>query len=292
MNPSGKGRQTHRKLGLAPLSALTVSPDRLVRLAADAGFDFVGLRVLAVTTEEPFYDLSPGSPLLADTLTALADTGLTVLDTEFLRIDAGTDRDTWLPALEASRALGATRFTTTAGDDDIPRLTDTLGRLVDDAADFGVIPALEPISYRSVHSLPVAAGIAREAGARVLPDTLHMARFHATVDELAEVTDLVDMVQLCDSPSDAPATVEGLVEESRALRLPPGEGGQDLARFLEPVAADLPVSVEVPNDDELARRGPSDWIRHLHDTAVDLLNSTDSTDATDSNPAPSGGLSS
>ena len=259
-----------RPLGLAPLSALTVPPDRLVRLAAEAGFDFVGLRVLAVTTDEPSYDLSPGSPLLADTLAALAETGLSVVDTEFLRIDADTGRDTWLPALEASQALGATRFTVAAGDEDLARLTDTLGRLVQDAAPYGVTPALEPISYRSVRSLPVAAQIARDTGARVLADTLHLVRFGATPEELAQISDLVDMVQMCDSPAQAPSTVDGLVEESRALRLAPGDGDQDLTRYLHPLPEDLPVSVEVPNTDEITRRGAADWIRHLYDSTTTL----------------------
>ncbi|WP_260853171.1 sugar phosphate isomerase/epimerase family protein [Corynebacterium glyciniphilum] len=264
----------NRRIGLAPLTALSVSPDRLVRLAADAGFDFVGLRVLAVTAEEPSYDLSPGSPLLADTLTALSETGLSVVDTEFLRIDADTGRDTWLPALEASQALGATRFTVAAGDEDLSRLTETLGTLVQDAAAYGVVPALEPISYRSVRSLPAAAAIARDTGARVLADTLHMARFHASGDELADIADLVDMVQLCDSPATAPTSVAGLVEESRAVRLAPGDGDQDLAQYLRPLPDGLPVSVEVPNTDEITRRGAADWIRHLHDTTTHLLDST------------------
>ncbi|MCJ7858313.1 sugar phosphate isomerase/epimerase family protein [Corynebacterium kalidii] len=275
-----KGPRT-RPLGLAPLSALTVPPDRLVRLAAEAGFDFVGLRVLAVTDSEPVHDLSPGSALLADTLTALEETGLSVVDAEFLRIDADTGRDTWLPALEASQAVGATRFTVAAGDDDLARLTDTLGRLVQDAAAFGVVPALEPISYRSVRSLPVAAGIASATGARVLPDTLHLARFDATADELAAVADLVDMVQLCDSPARPPATLEGLVEESRARRLAPGDRDQDLAGYLRPLRDDLPVSVECPHDGELARRGAAEWIRHLHDSATHLLDSI--------TPTPTGG---
>ncbi|MEJ6549037.1 TIM barrel protein [Corynebacterium sp. USCH3] len=260
-----------RLLGLAPLSALTVPPDLLVRFAANAGFDFVGLRVLAVTAAEPSYDLSAGSPLLAATLRALDETGLSVVDAEFLRIDADTDRDAWLPALEASAALGATRLTVAAGDDDLTRLTDTLGRLVDDAAGYGVVPSLEPISYRSVRSLPVAARVARDTGARVLPDTLHLARIHADVDELAQISDLVDMVQLCDSPAHAPTTVEGLVEESRAARLAPGDGDQDLARFLRPLPRALPVSVEVPNEVERNHRGDAGWIRHLYDTATRLL---------------------
>ncbi|WP_291480033.1 sugar phosphate isomerase/epimerase [Corynebacterium sp.] len=266
-----------RPLGLAPLSALTVPPDRLVRLAADAGFDFVGLRVLAVTADEPSHDLSPGSPLLTDTLTALSDTGLAVVDAEFLRIDADTGPDTWMPALETAQALGATRFTVAAGDDDLSRLTDTLGRLVQDAAGFDVVPALEPISYRSVCSLPVAAEIARATGARVLPDTLHLARFHATTAELTElagVAGLVDMVQLCDSPRQPPTTTEGLVEESRSRRLAPGDGEQDLAGYLRALPPDLPVSVEVPNDALLAHHGDAAWIRHLHDTARRVLDTS------------------
>jgi sugar phosphate isomerase/epimerase len=262
-----------RQIGLAPLSALAVAPDQLVRLAAEAGFDFVGLRVLGVTDTEPSYDLSPGSPLLAATLTSLKETGLSVVDTEFLRIDAGTDRSTWLPALEATAALGGTRFTVAAGDEDLNRLTDTLGHLVEDAAGFGVIPALEPISYRSVHSLPVAARIARHTGARVLADTLHMTRFSATDEDLTETADLIDMIQLCDCPSAMPDGIEGLVEESRADRLAPGDGEQDLARFLRLLPTDLPVSLEVPNDRELTRRGAAGWFRHLHDSASALLDS-------------------
>ncbi|MDN5582810.1 MAG: sugar phosphate isomerase/epimerase family protein [Corynebacterium sp.] len=260
-----------RPVGLAPLSALDVAPDRLVRLAAAAGFDFVGLRVLAVTPEEPHHDLSPGSPLLARTMEALDATGLYVLDAEFLRLDATTGPDDWLPALEAARALGATRFTVAAGDEDRARLTDTLGRLTQDAASYGVVPALEPISYRAVRSLTEAGRIARAAGARVLPDMLHLARVGTEPEELAQVGDLVDMVQLCDCPAAAPTDTAGLTEEARAARLAPGDGEQDLARHLAVLPDDLPVSVEVPHLTELARRGAPGWIHHLHDTTRRML---------------------
>src|SRR5699024_10710231 len=122
--PHPDSRPTHhrsslmiRNIGLAPLSALTTPSDELIRMAANAGFSFVGLRVLAVTPDEPHYDLAPGSPLLNRTLRALDETGLHVVDTEFLQVNAHTDRDTWLPALEAAGALGATRFTVAAGDE-------------------------------------------------------------------------------------------------------------------------------------------------------------------------------
>lgn len=262
-----------RSIGLAPLSSLSVAPDTLVRLAADIGFDFVGLRVHAVTPDEPNYDLSPGSPLLERTLSTLSETGITVIDAEFLRIDADTGPDTWMPALEAASAVGATRFTVAAGDDDIPRLTDTLCRMVQDAAPFGVIPALEPISYRSVHSLPVAASIGRTTGARVLADTLHLSRFPTSEEEIVDAAPLIDMVQLTDCPATRPSDLAGLVEESRALRYAPGDGDQNLARFLHPLPADLPVSLEVPNDGDVARRGPEAWFRHLYNSTVELLDS-------------------
>ncbi|MBD8031127.1 sugar phosphate isomerase/epimerase family protein [Corynebacterium gallinarum] len=260
-----------RNIGLAPLSALTTPSDELIRMAANAGFSFVGLRVLAVTPDEPHYDLAPGSPLLNRTLRALDETGLHVVDTEFLQVNAHTDRDTWLPALEAAGALGATRFTVAAGDENLSRLTDTLGSLVADAAEFGVIPALEPITYRSVHSIPQAVAIAEATGVRVLADTLHMARFGATLDELHMAADFIDMIQLCDSPLQAPAETEGLIYESRAARLAPGDGEQPLADFVAALPEDTLISVEVPNDAELTLRGPQNWINHLYNTTRAML---------------------
>lgn len=270
-----------RSIGLAPLSTLSTPPDVLVRHAAEAGFDFVGLRVSAVTPDEPTYDLGPGSPLLDRTLTALDETGLRVVDVEFLRIDEGTGRDTWLPALEAAQALGATRFTVAAGDEDIARLTDTLGRLTGDAAAFGVVPALEPISYRSVRSIPQAAGIARATGSRVLADTLHMARFGATLPELVEAADCIDMIQLCDSPTSAPADTAGLIHESRAGRLAPGEGDQALMDYVRVLPETTLISLEVPNDREVAARGTRGWLGHLYRTTQTLL--------TESELIPAGG---
>lgn len=268
-----------RPLGLAPLSALSVAPDQLVRYAAAAGFDFVGLRVRMVTKEESQFDLSPGSPLMASTKQALSDTGLYVVDTEFLQLNEDTNSEDWLPSLEAGAALGARSYTVAAGDENLDRLTETLGRLVEDAKEFGIVPALEPISYRSVHSLPVGAAVAEAAGARLLPDALHVARFGGTPQELAEFSDQIDMVQLCDSPAQRPADLAGLIEESRSIRQAPGEGDQDLASYLRALSPDLPVSVEVPNEPTVERIGAEAWINHLHGRAVELLSTVNAESA-------------
>src|SRR5699024_8195458 len=79
-----------RELGVAPLSALNTSPEDFIYQAQEVGFDFVGLRVIPVTPQEPQYDLSEGSELFHKVIKALDRTGLYVKDAEFILLD-GTD---------------------------------------------------------------------------------------------------------------------------------------------------------------------------------------------------------
>ena len=90
-----------RPIGLAHLTLLRLSPPELVTTAAAAGYDFVGIRVKAVTAGERHYAMEPGSPLSRETLARLRDTGLEVRDVEFLPLGPDTGRDDWMPALEA-----------------------------------------------------------------------------------------------------------------------------------------------------------------------------------------------
>lgn len=275
-----------RELGLAQLSMLSASPPRLVELAAGAGFDFIGVRVRAVTAGETPYDVQPGSPLLAETLARLSDTGVRVKDIEFLLLDGSEQRDAWLRMLEAGQALGASSLTVAVADPEPQRVLDTVARMVDDAAPYGIVPALEAISYQALNSLPGAAAIAEQTGAQVLVDTLHVGRFHGTREQLSAVAPRVPLLQLCDAPAKRPADRDGLVVESRSGRLPAGEGGLDLLGMLRAVeagrAADgdraglspLPISVEIPNDRAQARLGAAGWVDHLMATTLRLLGET------------------
>ena len=49
-------------IGIAHLTLLALSPPELVSTAAEAGYDFVGVRVKAVTAGEHQYPMAPGSP--------------------------------------------------------------------------------------------------------------------------------------------------------------------------------------------------------------------------------------
>jgi sugar phosphate isomerase/epimerase len=269
-----------RPLGLAQLSSLTTEPPKLVELAAQAGFDFVGIRVRPVTPHETPFNVQPGSPMLAETLARLADTDLRVVDTEFLLLDGTDQRDAWNQMFEAGQALGAESMTVAVADTEQARVLDNLGQMVADGKAYGITPALEAISYQAVNSYPQAVEIAEQTGVTVLVDTLHAARFGATLDELRAAAPLVPMIQVCDSVATMPATRDALVEESRSGRFPAGEGGQDLAAMISAVLAGraageplLPVSVEVPNAVLQDSMSAQDWANRLYATTRDLLDS-------------------
>ncbi|GHD00332.1 sugar phosphate isomerase/epimerase family protein [Zhihengliuella salsuginis] len=262
-------------LGLAQLSLVGTAPPDLVRRAAGAGFDFVGVRVRPVTGAERAYDLRPGSPLQAETLARLRDTGTRVRDAEFLLLDGGDQREAWLRMMEAGAALGATGLTVAASDPDRLRLADTVARMAEDGRDHGIVPTLEPISYQAVDSLPAAAALARPAGCRIVVDTLHLRRFGGTLEELAAAADLVQMVQICDGPAAPPADRAGLVAESRSERGIPGSGDFRIAEVLAALPASVPVSVETPSEAAVARIGDAEWARRLMEAAVAVLDEAD-----------------
>src|SRR5919112_3944346 len=65
-------------IGIAHLTLLRLTPPELVAVAAEAGYDFVGIRVKAVTAGERRYAMEPGSPLSRETVARLPGTGLEV----------------------------------------------------------------------------------------------------------------------------------------------------------------------------------------------------------------------
>lgn len=75
-----------RTLSLAALTLLDVPPPEQVRIAAQAGFTHVGLRLLPATPSDPDYDMLGDTAAVRDTLAALMETGVRVSDVEIVRL--------------------------------------------------------------------------------------------------------------------------------------------------------------------------------------------------------------
>ncbi|KAA9159329.1 sugar phosphate isomerase/epimerase [Amycolatopsis acidicola] len=249
-------------IGIAHLTLLKLSPPKLVEVAAEVGYHFVGVRVRAVTAGEEQYPMAAGSPMSLQTVRRLRDTGLRVRDIEFLTLGPETGPGDWRAMLDDGAALGATSLSCVGADPDRQRLTDTLAALTEDAMAVGIRPTLEPISYQPVSTVAGAAEIAAPAGAALLLDALHIHRGGSSLDDVRALDpDLVPCLQICDAPLAAPEHIElppnlpmgmkadgsVLQVEARAHRLVAGEGELPLAELIAAVPEGVPLSVEVPH---------------------------------------------
>lgn len=256
-----------RTIGLAPLTVLELAPPAMVSCAADAGFDFVGLRLLPATAEEPHHDIVGDTPLVRETGARIAATGLAVFDIEIFRLKPDTRIEDYRPALETGARFGAREALVAGQDPDFARLAERFAQFCELAAEFGIAAGLEPMPWIEVND--VAAGervlaAAAKPHAGLIIDTLHVDRAHTLPRELAALPrEHLRYLQLCDAPAERPADVATLLYQARAARLMPGDGGLDLVSMLRALPNDLPVSLEIPMQELAKTRTAVDRTREM-----------------------------
>ncbi|WP_210435093.1 sugar phosphate isomerase/epimerase [Saccharopolyspora sp. ASAGF58] len=260
-----------RKVGLAPLTLVEVSPPELVGLAESVGFDFVGLRVSPSVPGETVYPMLPGSPMLKETVRRLLDSPVGVVDIDVFALHPDTKASDFLLALESGAELGATHCAVVDGGCERSHFTETFGELAEVAQSFGITPVVEPITYRGVNSIRAAAEVsAVHDNTAMLIDSLHFFRFGGKFEELAQLpASKLPFFQLCDAPLEPPTEIpDGLVApmnqstggsplqfEARAMRLLPGTGELPLEKLVRAMPDGLPISVETPLVIEIQRFG-------------------------------------
>jgi sugar phosphate isomerase/epimerase len=249
------------RLFLAPTTLVDAAPLEFLAVAADAGYDGVGIRLYR-SPNLPFHPVVGNAALERDVRRALADRGLAVLDIFTFYLQPPTDVGDFVPALEFGAALGA-RYAVIQGDDpEWSRLRDNFAAFCDAAARCGVGVAIEFMPARPLATLAAALRLRREAArpdVSILVDPLHLARSGGVPADLNGLDpSLFPYAQFSDGIA---ATAE---------RRMPGEGELPLGELLDALPAGLPLSVEVPD----ARRGaipPLDWAKTALATTRNLL---------------------
>jgi sugar phosphate isomerase/epimerase len=250
------------RYSLAFLTTFDLGPVEAIRVAAETGYDLVGLRLLPAAPAEPDYPILTDDRLLGEAVAALHDAGIAVADVEIARLKPETDVARFAPFFERGRRLGARNVLVAGDDPEEARLTESFAALARLAADFGLTVDLEFMPWTRVPDLATARRIVEAAGepnGGLLIDALHFDRSGTTLAEVAALPrERINYVQFCDGPKNYDPSDAGLIEVARRARLMPGEGGIDLAGLARAIPGDAVISIETPNHSLAERLGPTE----------------------------------
>jgi len=240
-------------LSLAALTVLELSPPEVVEAAARSGYSHVGLRLEPATPEEYHFPLVSDLDLRRQTLKALSDTGIKVLDIEILRLKPHTNVQDFKIFLEVGAEFGATELLIAGNDPDEARLTENFALLCDLAKPYGIHPHLEFMPWTDSSDLASALRVVENAGRSngcVLVDAFHFNRSRSSLAELAAAVTANPQrfryTQMCDVLGPVPDDMTEILRQARNERRFPGDGDCDLMGLLHALPKDIPVSIEAP----------------------------------------------
>lgn len=255
-----------RIYSLAYLSSHRCTPAEAICVAAQTGYQFVGLRLWPNAPGAPQQHLLDQPASLREALAAQKDTGVGVFDLEIIRIGEGFDPHTWDALYEVGAQLQAKAILVAGDDPEEKRLTESYASLCEAMQPYGMTADLEFMPWTAVKNAQSALRIVKNAGmpvnAGILVDALHFGRSATTLDDIRAIPrQLLHYAQICDAEAGLGFTTVQMVHTARCERLLPGEGTIDLKGLFAALPPNLPVSVEIVNFDQEARTSPSEWAK-------------------------------
>lgn len=252
---------------LAHLTLIGATPAELVYIAARVGYDAVSPRFVPMKVADEFDAPPLDKQQVQATKTALATTGLQVLDIELARITEDVDPRSFERALELGGEIGAKHMIMSAWTqtrDDRNFLIDIYGETCDLAARFGLTVDLEFPTFSRLRTLDEALDIVRAAdcpNGGILVDTLYLHLSRVDLGELLHVpAELIHFLHISDCLPGIADTREGMIQLARDARLYPGEGWIDFAGIIGRVPP-VNYSIELPNQSRLAELGYEEHAR-------------------------------
>lgn len=256
-----------RIFSLAHLTVIDLTPPEMIRVAAEVGYAAVGLRLIRVTDTSPSYPLMHDPVALRATRAALADTGLSVNDIEFVKLTPEFRADQLDDFLAAGAVLGARHVICAPYDPDLGRLAQNLAAFSARAQGFGLRVVLEFFPWTVVPDLASAISVvtaAADPAIGILVDALHFNRSGSRLADLAALPpDRLPFAHLCDAPVQPSYSIDELLHAGRAERLAPGDGDIPLRPLLAALPVDIPLALEVPMTAMRAAQGSAAVARHV-----------------------------
>ena len=204
-------------------------PVETILAAAAGGFDATGLWV------------EPDNWTAATTLaarSALADTGLELLDVEVIWIKPDSDMSAHKACIDIGAELGARNVLCVSSDPDMTGTAARLAELCAHAEGSGIRVALEFGIFTEVKNLVMAMAVLDAVGhplRALLIDPIHVDRSGSSIASIASVpAALLPYAQFCDAPAQRPdpADLAAVITDAIDLRMQCGEGGLALDQVI------------------------------------------------------------
>jgi len=252
---------------LSHLTLIGATPVELVYIAARAGYDAVSPRFIPIKVPGEFTESPMTTSQVQAFKTALATTGIQVLDIELARITEDVNPSSFEPALEIGGEIGAKHLIMSAwtkSRDDRDYLIDVYSETCDLALPYGLTVDLEFPSFSRLRTLDEALDIVRASdrpNGGILVDTLYLHLSRVDLGELLHVpSELFHMIHISDClPGIADSRV-GMIQLARDARLYPGEGWIDFNGIIERMPQ-VDYSIELPNRTRLFELGYEEHAR-------------------------------
>ncbi|WP_114286728.1 sugar phosphate isomerase/epimerase family protein [Candidatus Halocynthiibacter alkanivorans] len=249
------------KYSLAHLTLIGCSAPELVYIAARVGYDSVSPRFIPMNVAGEFPCSPQDKDMVRATKTALAATGIQVLDVELARITEDCDPRSFEAAMALGGELGAKRlimsaWTTDRNDRNF--LVDCYAETCELAAPYGLTVDLEFPTFSRLRTLDETLDIVRaadRANGGILVDTLYLHLSRVDPAELLHVpSDLLHFLHISDALPGIADTRQGMIQLARDARLYPGEGCIDFTGIIERMPT-VDYSIELPNQSRVAELG-------------------------------------
>jgi sugar phosphate isomerase/epimerase len=271
-----------KQFSLAHLTVLGCSPPEMTYIAARTGYDFVSFRPIYMGLPgEPNYALAENKEMLRQTKSALAETGVKLLDIELARICDGINPKRYLPAMEVAAELGGRHVLSSIWTNDRNYYIESFAELCELAKPFGLTIELEFVPIASVSNLAGTLDVlhtAKQENAGLMIDIHHFHRSGDKVEDLDTVPrEWFRYLHLCDAPAEIPTSREEMIYILREERSYLGEGGIDVASIVNRIP-EIPYSIELPHTKRVQELGYEEFARRCLQTAKNYLGTHPRTD--------------
>lgn len=267
-----------KKFSLAYLTIPGTNPMDQIRIAKEAGYDYVSLRTIPMHLPgEPEFLLDKDPALFEATKKALKEYDMPLMDIELARVRPDLDIEEYEPAFEKAAELGGTDVLGSIWTRDKAYYVEKVGRIAEMAKKYGLCYNVEFLPWAGVRNLQEDITLVDTVGADnlyIMVDTLHAGRAGVTAAELKRTNPkYFRFIHLCDGPAgpDGDPVLDNIKDElmlftAREGRLYPGEGVMDIAGMVKAMP-DIPLSIELPNLKRIEELGVAGHAKRCLDTA-------------------------